>query len=89
MTSDDITEAFNRALIDSGPLGARRVAAKEIARMARLEDRLRHDMDQLTTVRARILALAGETGNPVQLVHAAAQCSLAIAHLEEWRDTNV
>jgi hypothetical protein len=33
-TMDKVTEAFNRNLIESGPLGARHAAAREIARMA-------------------------------------------------------
>lgn len=85
MTSDDITEAFNHNLIDSGPIAARRAAAKEIARMDEVGKRIAGNRANLRLIRGRLLSLAGELNNPIELLHAAAQVQLAMAQLDEWR----
>ncbi len=68
----------------TGPLAARRAAAREIARMASFKDRLATIRTQIALQRARILALAAELNGPRELQHAAAECALALAQLDEF-----
>lgn len=80
-----IIETFNRNLIETGALGARRAASKEIARMAKIESRILQSMAKLRLEREHILQMCGELGNPRGLELAALELQMVIDRLDEER----
>ena len=84
--SDRIIETFNRNLIETGALGARRSASKEIAHMAKVDSQLLGVMAKLRLEHDHILQLWSQLGHPQGLELAAMELRTIIDRLDEERN---